>query len=180
MGLSRKKLREIFESSIVQNLEEEMIVKLFGNIQSKRKALYDFLNDSEKGVGYFTMTPATLNEFGLSTLTLAQRKKILGKLPSEVRSLLPDKFEPAVYHDKEGRMYKYEDEQDVLTQWIWTVAIPKSKTDVLDFPSLGARLTLFKKKSTSNKQNSLEFEVVDIVAHNYRNTTIILLKEIKE
>lgn len=177
LGLSRIKLREIFESPEVQNLDEMELVALFGNKRTKSERVYDFMRTEG-----FMSKAAPLYEFGKPSLDVKGRMAIYKKLPFWVKELLPEDFKPGVYHDDAGRMYKSEDMEELYDHHIWTVAIPRTKIESLDFPETGETLTLFKKKSKTDKQNSIEFEVVDVSpinSHVQINTTLIVLKEIK-
>lgn len=179
--MSRKKLKEIFQSSVVQNLDEMDIVKYFGNKRTKSEQVFAFVKDLEEDTEFFPAAP--LYEFGKTTLTFQQRKNIFERLPENIKQLFPEDFEPIVYHDKFGRVYKYEDRNDLHGQMIWSVAIPRSKFEKLDFPLVGDVLELFKKNSSDNKQKIMKYEVIDIQTKIFQiqlNTTVLILSLIKE
>lgn len=199
LGLSRNKLRAIFESPYVQGLDDDEMDKLFGKKKVKGDVPYDFLKPmddryslSSRGfyhdspslpkAAFETMSAAPLYEFGKISISHDKRVKIFNLLPEEIRKMFPEDFSPGLYLDGLGRAYKYEDELDLFDSGVWSVAVPRSMSDdESPFPQATDILALFKKNTKSKARISHNFEVVDIAftdPRSRKNTTLILLRHL--
>lgn len=201
LGLSRNKLRIIFDSAYVQDLDDDALVKLFGKKRIKSELPYDFLiNDDDRFTistrsfyhdspstsepVFKSMSAAPLYEFGKISISHTKRAKIFDKLPNEIKRMFPPDFSPALFHDGLGRVYKWEEGSDLYGDEVWSVAIPRAKRDEdedLIFPEEGIILELFKKDVPSKPRIKRKYEVVNVLFTDPRvrkKTTLIVLKYI--